>query len=83
MNKVLKDPTAPRKKENGFYPWSFNAPTKDQSHSGCLPAGNDYGVGFRTPVGKERAGSMESGPIPQSSKCFSPDEIFNKEDRRG
>lgn len=83
MKKVLADPIAPREKVDGTYPWSFNAPTKDQAHSGCLSAGNNYGIGFRTPVGKEKAAPMDSGPIPQSSKCFSPNEIFDHEDKRG
>jgi hypothetical protein len=83
MNKVLKDPIAVKEKVDGISPWTFNAPTKDVQHSGVLSAGNYYGVGYRTPVGKETAGSMESGPIPQKSSCFSPKEIFFGEDKRG
>lgn len=83
MEKILKDPIAPKQKKDGKWPWSYNAPTKDQAHSGYLSAGNDYGVGHRTPVGKEKAGSYESGPIPMKAKCFSPDEIFDGEDKKG
>jgi hypothetical protein len=83
MKKILADPTAPKQKKNGRWPWSYNAPTKDQAHSGFLSAGNDYGVGHRNPVGKEKASSYEAGPIPQQSKCFSPNEIFQSEDKRG
>ena len=83
MKKILSDPIAPSQKKNGMYPWSYVAPTKDQAHSGYLSAGNDYGVGFRTPIGKEKASGPESGPIPQYSKCFSPNEIFNGEDKKG
>lgn len=86
MNKVLKDPIAVKKVVNGTYPWSFVAPSKDAATSGCLSAGNDYGVGHRTPVGKFKASPMASGPIPQEAKAFSPDEIFygkNAEDKRG
>lgn len=86
MAKVLKDRTKVREKVDGIYPWSFIAPTKDVSHSGCLPAGNYYGSAVAQPVGKFKASGMDSGPIPQSSKCFSPDEIFygkNAEDQRG
>ena len=83
MGKELKDPIAVKEKKNGVWPWTFNAPSKDQAHSGCLPCGNDYGVGHRTPIGKEKCGSMQSGPIPQESRCFSPDEIFNHEDKKG
>lgn len=86
MNKVLRDPIAVKKKVDGTWPWTFNAPSKDGSHSGCLSAGNDYGIGHREPIGKFKAGGMETGPIPQESKAFSPDEIFygkNAEDKRG
>lgn len=83
MKKILKDPIAPHQKVDGRYPWTYNAPTKDQAHSGFLSAGNNYGIGHRTPVGKERASGLESGPIPQEAHCFSPDEIFLGEDKRG
>lgn len=86
MAKVLSDRTAVRKKVNGEAPWSFKAPTKDYSHSGCIAMGNDYGSAVAQPTGKFKASGMDSGPIPQSSKCFSPDVIFegkNAEDKRG
>ena len=82
-DKILKDPIAVKKIENGTWPWAYNAPTKDVAHSGCLSTGNDYGVGHRTPVGKMSASGIESGPIPQTSKCFSPDDIFYGTDKRG
>lgn len=83
MAKVFKDPIAVKEKVDGNKIWSFNAPTKDQAHSGNLQAGNYYGVGHRTPVGKEKASGLQSGPIPQQSKCFSPDEVFYGSDQRG
>lgn len=76
------DPIAPKQKVNGDKRWSFKAPSKDVSHSGELSAGNDYGVGFRTPVGKERGSSMAAGPIPQKNKCWNPDETI-KASKRG
>lgn len=82
-NKVLQDRTAVKTKINGEWPFTFNAPTKDYSHSGCISAGNDYGVGIRQPVGTFKASGPEAGPIPQTSHCFSPNEIFYKEDQRG
>lgn len=82
-NKVLKDRTDPKKKINGTWPWTFNAPTKDVSHSGCLSAGNDYGVGVRQPVGKMKASGLDESPIPQSPKTFSVDEVFYGSDKRG
>jgi hypothetical protein len=86
MNKVLKDPIAPRKVDNGGYPWEFKAPAYDNRSSCAMRAGNDYGVGFRTPVGMDKPRSIESGPIPQQAHAFSPEEIFygkGAEDRKG
>jgi hypothetical protein len=86
VNKVLKDPIAPKKKEDGNYPFEFKAPSYDNRSSCSISAGNDYGIGFRTPVGKDRAGPITSGPIPQEAQAFSPDEIFygnNPEDKKG
>ena len=83
MSKVLKDPIAVKSKKAQGGPWSSIAPTKDQLTSGNLYVGNNYGIGHRQPVGKESAGSIESGPIPQESKAFSADEIFYGEDQRG
>lgn len=84
MNKVLKDPIAVKqKKRDGLKQWSFKAPSYDNRTSCSLSAGDDYGIGHRIPVGKEKAGSLESGPIPQKAHCFSPDEIFHGEDKKG
>ncbi len=83
MKKVLADPTAVKKKVNGEYPWSFKAPSKDHATSGCLSAGNDYGIGHRQPIGKMSASGLESGPIPQQAGAFSTDEIFYGIDKRG
>jgi len=84
MNKVLKDPIAPRKRaQDGQKEWNYKAPTYDNRTSNSMSAGDDYGLGFRTPVGTERVSSYESGPIPMKGKCFSPNEIFNGEDKKG
>ena len=83
MKKILKDPIAPKEKEDGDNRWSFAAPSYDNRTSCSVSAGNYYGVGFRVPLGKEKAGSIESGPIPQQAACFSPHEIFKDEDRKG
>lgn len=86
MVKALKDPIAPRQKVDGDYPFEFKAPSYDNRTSCSMSAGNDYGIGFRTPVGKEVAGSIETGPIPQKAYAFSPDEIFygkHAEDKKG
>jgi len=76
MKKQFKDPIAPTEKKNGKYPWTYNAPSHDGACSGNLPAGDYYGVGFRTPVGKERAAPYSSGPVPLESKCFNPNDLI-------
>ncbi len=79
----FKDPISPSKREDGKYPFEFKAPVYDNRTSSSISAGNDYGVGFRTPVGKEKAGPMSAGPIPQQSKCFDPRDIFENADMKG
>jgi len=68
---VFKDRIAPRERKADK---TFAAPTRDQAYSGrFMAAGDNYGVGFAQPVGKEKAsGAMY---IPQESRCFSPKEI--------
>lgn len=83
MKKVLRDPIAPRQKLNGDYPFEFKAPAYDNRSSCAMKAGNDYGVGFRTPVGRDKASPIASGPIPQESHCFSPDVVMYGEDVKG
>lgn len=78
----FKDRTEVKQRSHGKYPWDFAAPTKDYSHSGSIQCGDDYGSGVIQPVGTEKCSSMESGPIPQMSKCWNPRETF-KEDKRG
>ena len=78
----FKDATAPKKKTSGKYPWDFKAPSYDNRTSSSISAGNDYGSGVTTPVGLEKAGSLESGPIPQKAKCWNPHETV-KADIRG
>ena len=76
MTNPFKNPIKPAKKENGEEEWSFKAPSYDNRTSCSIPGGDDYGNGFRTPVGKEKASGMKSGPIPQTSNCFSPQDVF-------
>lgn len=84
MNKVLKDPIAPRKRaQEGQKEWNYKAPTYDNRTSCSMQGGDSYGSGFKTPTGTKRASSYESGPIPMKSHVFSPDEIFDGEDKKG
>lgn len=82
MKDVLCDPIAVKKKEDGEFPWSFKAPSYDNRTSCSMPAGDYYGVGRVNPIGKKSA-SMKNSPIPQKAKCFSPNEIFKHEDKKG
>ena len=53
---------------------NFVAPTKDQATTGrFMPAGDDHGIGFRTPIGTEKPSGKS--PIPMKSFCHSPEEI--------
>jgi hypothetical protein len=89
MDKVLKDALAVKTKIDGAYPFEFKAPCYDNRSSRGISAGNYYGVGHRTPFGKETATGLEGGPIPQKAECFSPEKIFGslgsfgKEDKKG
>jgi hypothetical protein len=79
----FKDPISPKMREDGAYPFEFKAPTYDNRTSCSISAGNDYGVGFKQPIGKETASPITAGPIPQKAKAFSPFEIFENSDKRG
>lgn len=82
MKNPFHDPIQPKEKTDGQFEFSFKAPTYDRRTSRSIPAGDYYGVGFRTPMGKEKASSMASGPIPQSSMCLRADDVIeNKEPR--
>lgn len=82
-NKPFHDPIAPGERNNGVFDWSFKAPSYDNRTSGSIPGGNYYGTGFRTPTGKFTASNIDKGPIPQTTKQFSPNEIFRSEDIKG
>lgn len=79
----FKDPIAPQKRDDGAYPFEFKAPTYDNRTSCSISAGNDYGIGFKTPVGSFKPRNIDQGPIVQESKCFEPYEIFENADKKG
>lgn len=57
----------------------FANPRKERATTGrYMPAGDVYGVGFRTPVGSEKANGIEKGPIPFGCSAFLPDEAVRK-----
>lgn len=77
MKKYFKDPIEPRKKEDGKYPFDFKSPSYDNRSGESIRAGDNYGVGFTQPVGKEKASGLESGAIPMKSKCFDPNMVVS------
>jgi hypothetical protein len=83
QNKPFKDRHAVKEKTNGRPEWSFKAPSYDNRTSGSIPGGDYYGVGITQPTGKFKAAPISEGPIPQSTKQFSPNEIFTYEDKKG
>lgn len=53
----------------------FKGPTKEQATTGrFMEMGDDYGVGFRTPLGKETARPITQGSIPQKSHAYIPED---------
>lgn len=73
MADMFKDPIAPKERKTSK---DFAAPPKEKATTGrYMNVGDDYGVGYRTPVGKDKATGIESGPIPMKSKCVDPNEI--------
>lgn len=76
MKDVFKDKHAPKKREQEEMPWSFKAPSKDQATSGSLSAGTNYGVGFRQPVGKEKASAYS---IPLGCQRMNPNKMIDHE----
>lgn len=81
--KVLRDALKPSKKEDGKSPWSFKAPSYDNRTSCSISAGNDYGVGFKTPVGKTKARGLTEGPIPFGCVPFEAEPVIEKQDTKG
>lgn len=72
MEKILKNPIAPKQRKSSAV---FAAPTKEQATTGhFMVAGDDYGVGFKQAVGKEKASNK--GGIPMESKCFPSDQAI-------
>lgn len=83
MAKFTDNRIRPRKKESGEYPWDFKAPSYDNRTSSSICAGNDYGVGFNQPVGKMKARSFESGPIPQKNDFLNGRDYIRGKDIEG
>lgn len=73
-SKVLHDPIAYKARVADI---EFAAPRKERATTGrFMSAGDDYGTGFRTPVGTEQAKGIEKGPIPFGCSAFDPDEAI-------
>lgn len=63
MKNRLKDHPEPsyRPKDGKNSPWNFTCPQYDERSSSFVNAGTKHGVGYRNPVGTEKAeGNMES-----------------------
>lgn len=75
--KKFHDPIAPKKKEDGKAPWSFKSPSYDNRSSCSIKAGDDYGIGFRQPVGS--MSDKGKSPIPMKAMRMSADEVVEGE----
>lgn len=68
---MFKNPIDPKMRKTSS---NFKAPTKENATTGrFMDAGDNYGVGFKNPVGKDNASS--NGPIPMKSFCMDPNEM--------
>ncbi len=71
----FKNPLSPKEKKADK---SFAAPSKDRATTGrFMEAGDEYGVGHRTPVGKDKPAPYDKGPVPMSCGCYDANEIFS------
>jgi hypothetical protein len=72
--KVLHDPIAYKERVSDL---EFANPRKERTTTGrFMPAGSYYGVGYRTPVGKEVSRGLNEGPIPFGCAAFNPSEAI-------
>ena len=68
MKMGFKDALEVKKPKKMKSPWTYDAPHYDQ-RSGCfIEAGDNHGVGHRTPVGSEKVTKSYSSVIPSSPK---------------
>ena len=81
--KFLDNRIAPKQKQSGSFPWGFKAPSYDNRTSGSIPAGNDYGTGFKQPVGTFKCTSIDKGPIPQKVAVKNAQELIYERDVAG
>lgn len=75
--KVLHNFIKPRSK---LSPYNYVAPSYDNRTSCSMKAGDEYGVGFKTPIGKDKASSYMSGPIPLGATAFTIEEVVNRDE---
>jgi hypothetical protein len=72
MKDPFKNPLAPKQRTSSS---TFIAPTKEQATTGMfMRAGDDYGLGFKEPIGKIKA--TKGMAVPQESKCIDPNSIL-------
>jgi hypothetical protein len=71
MKDPFKNPLAPKERMSSK---TFAAPTKEQATTGMfMPAGDNYGVGFKQPLGKLKA--SKGSAVPMESKCIDPNSL--------
>ena len=65
MKMPFKDPAAPKQRKMSA---NFAAPTKTQATEDLfMPAGDDYGVGMRQPIGTEK--QVSTSVVPKGARC--------------
>lgn len=66
IDPIFKDPIAAKPPKKMKSPWTFTAPPYDERSSCFIEAGDNYGVGHKSPVGhlgqpKDKVDTLPSG----------------------
>lgn len=57
----------PKQHKDGDYPFEFKSPIYDRRSSCSMKAGDDYGTGFRQPVGHSDKPKMDVPCLPRKA----------------
>jgi len=83
VDKIIKSRISPKQKKAGNFPFDFKAPSYDNRTSCSISAGDDYGVGYRQPIGSKKGADYDAGPIPLNSRSFNAQQLIEHEDIEG
>ena len=58
----FKDALKIKEKKDGKYPWTYDAPHYDKRSSHYMSAGDNYGIGHKQPIGKDKHTNFDAVP---------------------